>query len=165
MKKFAHHTLSFSINECWILNIWIFFDPAVRDLKVEMIDWNQYVSCTLKHCQLSWQQMVQCPVLAECCGAKRCWMLNVETQHCLPTCYWQVVCWWRRTGAQCVQHTPDFVNRSKVFVWREANTEKMEDVQFQILRSRDGNRTKCRYNWTINCQPWSYYLWSLSIYL
>ena len=95
-------------------------------------------------CQLSWQQMVQCvqcPVLAECWGAKRCWMLNVETRHCLPTCYWQVLCWWRRTGAQCVQHTPDFVNRSKVFVWREAKNGKMEDIQLQILLSRVGNRT------------------------
>ena len=32
-------------------------------------------------------------------------------------------------GHNRVQHTPDFANRSKVFVWLEAKNGKIEDIQ------------------------------------
>ena len=146
MKKFAHHTLSFSMNECWI-----FFDLAVRDSKVEMIDWNQYVSCTLKHCQLSWQQMVQCPVLAECWGAKRCWMLNVETWHCLPTCYWQVLWWWRRTG-----HNVLNTHHQTLSIGARCLFGEKRKMKIQILLSTVGNTTYCNTiepSWYILISP------------
>ena len=127
-------TFIFSMNECWI-----FFLSSCEGLKSGN-DWLESI-CQLHIETLSIILAANGPVSSVGGVLRGKKVLNVETRHCLPTCYWQVLCWWRRTGAQCVQHTPDFVNRSKVFVWREAKNGKIEDIQLQILLSRVGNRT------------------------